>query len=127
MKRNASCGCYERVCYDVADDCALSDWSEWSLCDCSVANARQRRRRDVIRDARAGGRACDALQEETRDCRCHVYNWLFLEKSDCITNSTDECGDGSCTIKIITSDNTLLYSFDVILLRHAPPPHPVRS
>eukprot|EP00931_Biecheleriopsis_adriatica_P067902 TRINITY_DN41956_c0_g1_i1.p1 TRINITY_DN41956_c0_g1~~TRINITY_DN41956_c0_g1_i1.p1 ORF type:complete len:1640 (-),score=239.78 TRINITY_DN41956_c0_g1_i1:105-5024(-) len=66
-----------------AEDCVVSEWTEWDLCDRSCGGGQSARNRQVHRFPVGGGGACPSLLKETRGCNsgpcdaqdCTVSEW----------------------------------------------------
>ena len=86
--------------FHCLDDCVLTEWSDWSPCDCSAHNALQSRIRDVTQPATIDGRPCESVVED-RECTCVVYRLIIGNWSHCITNTTDGC-EGSLTFSLFS-------------------------
>ncbi|CAE8655873.1 unnamed protein product, partial [Polarella glacialis] len=59
-------------------DCAWSAWSSWTLCPASCGVGQIRRSRIVTEEAAHGGKQCEGLFQEFKDC-----NARDCPKSDC--------------------------------------------
>lgn len=62
-----------RACGTVPceEDCELSAWGAWGACSASCGDGRATRARTLVRDAKAGGAPCQALEDEKV---CHIAN-----------------------------------------------------
>ena len=49
-------------------DCALSEWSEWSTCTKTCDGGQQTRTRHIIQHAENGGQQCYEEQSQTHNC-----------------------------------------------------------
>lgn len=70
-------GCAEASTPSIATDCALSDWSEWELCDRSCGGGQTVRSRSIATEATAGGALRSAALQETDVCNtgsCSLYH-----------------------------------------------------
>lgn len=64
-------------------DCIISQWTEWDMCDKSCGGGQSMRNRQVHRFPLSGGRACPPLLKETKGCNtgpcdsqdCMVSEW----------------------------------------------------
>ena len=70
----------------VAEDCLLSDWSDWSDCDAVCDGGTQTRSRTVVKPAVNGGKACGALTD-SKACNTDKCEWC----SSCVGGSAGPC------------------------------------
>ena len=93
----------QESCSSCPQNCAVSQWSEWSECSCDVDRYRNRTR-DVVSPASNGGEACPALTEREA-CPCafvgpfesqpRTHTWRTGQWGQCVAmNSSSQCGPG---------------------------------
>ena len=91
---------------ECVQDCAMTEWSAWSSCDCSAGFFRVRTRR-IVTPARNGGKECPGLMEREECLDCFLqnrpfeslprsYTWRTGEWGSCTAIDDDDtgCGDG---------------------------------
>lgn len=88
----------EMDCKTQCQPCVLSDWGDWSTCECASKDLTQRR----LRTRLSGNMPCSELLEERKDCGstcqpCTVSDWT---SSDCVKGSSglDKCSFGNSTL-----------------------------
>ena len=91
------------VCLACDQNCVVTEWSEWSNCNCNT-DLFQNRTRNVVVPQRNGGHACPALVEQAA-CECaqalvfdqqpRRFTWFTGTWGNCIAfNTTTRCGAG---------------------------------
>lgn len=80
--------CFKRKC-----DCAVSEWSKWSVCDQECGGGNYHRFREILREPMGKGLSCPALNE-SRTCneqRCAFVGLPFKGQTETmLTNSPKE-------------------------------------
>lgn len=83
--------------HSCAEDCEVSDWTQWGACNKDCGTGKQTRTRTVSKPAKFGGKACPPLSQ-SQDCNtqpcpvdCEVTNWTNWD------TCTKECGTGKHT------------------------------
>ena len=90
-------------CDVCPQNCAVTQWSLWSTCNCTLSSFRIRTR-DVITPARGGGSDCPAVFQQ-EPCPCafwgpydnqpRAHSWKTGEWGSCqALNSSSQCGAG---------------------------------
>ena len=82
-------------------DCQLSEWSEFSACDCASGVTSKTRRRQIVVDPVPSARQCDSLIQKKR-CDCPEYRLQYGDWLSCnlVVEGEDEedtvrtCGAG---------------------------------
>ena len=94
-------------CNQRPSDCIIGDWTEWSDCSSTCGVGQQERKRDILQQAQAGGKACDGNLMVTQQCNlkpcveegtkdCHVGPWSMW-------GSCSHCGGQRWRHREITS------------------------
>jgi len=77
-----------------ANDCGLSDWSEWSECPAKCGVGVVHRVRQVLAPAKLGGKGCNAALKETRGC---VASEETCGATDCAWGDWEQWSACTCT------------------------------
>lgn len=90
---------------DCVQDCAVTEWSSWSSCDCEAGFYRTRSR-EVVVPPRNGGEGCPDLLEQDVCSACvngalfdsipRQYTWKTGQWGSCTAlDTTSKCGSGT--------------------------------
>ncbi|XP_033112830.1 thrombospondin type-1 domain-containing protein 7A-like [Anneissia japonica] len=93
------------------DECAISEWSEWSPCTetCGPVGGRQMRTREILSPSNSTAEPCHPEEElqQTRVCahwdNCNSYHWQVYPWETCVSNVRGTCGhtDGTQIRKVL--------------------------
>ena len=125
-------------CASCAQDCAVSEWTDWTLCNCTAGFFRSRRR-EIVLPPRNGGKECPNLLERGKCATCfqnrpfdvlpRSHTWRTGEWGVCSTlDSTADCGHGMQTRSVQCIDteervvNSTLCRLEVEAYAHVVPP-----
>ncbi|KAJ8049764.1 Thrombospondin type-1 domain-containing protein 7A [Holothuria leucospilota] len=88
---------YEDCTIECPRDCVVSDWLSWSSCSQRCGTGLKVRNREVMSEARAGGKECPHLTESS-PCHltsCDAFLWTMSDWSSCqLINKSSICGPG---------------------------------
>jgi hypothetical protein len=106
--------CHSSSC---PQDCAASEWTSWTQCNCTRIGFFRSRRREIVLPPRNGGKECPSLLERERCGTCfrnrpfdvlpRSYTWRTGEWGACSTplDSSADCGHGVQT-RLVECVNT---------------------
>ena len=86
----------EETCHlDCPQDCRLSEWSDWGLCDTVCGPGLRNRTSRVVHLPNRGGRPCPGptVEYDTCDYPCHTFTWRPGQWSHCSIDQ-GHCGRG---------------------------------
>mmetsp|Transcript_21740 Transcript_21740/g.39918 ORF Transcript_21740/g.39918 Transcript_21740/m.39918 type:complete len:1643 (+) Transcript_21740:95-5023(+) len=83
-------------CPDHGEDCQMSDWVDWSVCDAKCGTGQSERIRHIIKGRSKGGEGCNATLKEVQGCEvtkcvpqdCKWADWADWDACSC------SCGGG---------------------------------
>ena len=109
-------------CDRCAQDCAVSEWTSWTPCNCTLGFFRSRRR-EIVLPPRNGGKECPSLLEREKCITCfrdrpfdalpRSYTWRTGQWGSCSTlDSSADCGHGvqTRTVQCVDTGETVVNS-----------------
>lgn len=95
--------CQDEVSTVVKVDCALTDWTPWTLCSKTCLGGQTTRERSISVHADNGGEPCEEVTSETMPCNDFPCS-VGAESKDCVLaqwtpwgKCSSDCGDGAQT------------------------------
>ena len=121
--------CHSSSC---PQDCAVSEWTSWTPCNCTAGFFRSRRR-EIVLPPRNGGKECPSLLEREKCGTCfrdrpfdvlpRSYTWRTGEWGACSTplDSSADCGHGvqTRTVECVNTKGRIVNSTLCLLQEEA--------